>query len=528
MGVQNTRQLARSTLIVMIAFGAAKVVSLVQQFIVARTFGVGSEWDAYVVANSVPELIFTLIAGGALSFAFIPIFAGFLAQGEHQKAWKTASHVINSLFLLALLLSAVAFVLAPWLVSNAIATGFEPAAQAQTVDMMRILLAGTLIFSISGILMGILQSYNNFLLPALAPILYSVGLLIGVVFLTPSLGVYGVAIGAVIGAALHLGIQVPGLFRVKARWSPELGLTDPTLWRIFRLMLPALGGLAVFSVNWLIMNNLASQMGEGAVSALSWGWRLMQIPETLIGTAMGTVIFPTLVALSAVDNLRGKREAMAGAIRFILIVTIPASVALLVLGRPLLNVLEGGAFDASATDFVYSTLQFFTLGLIVQSVLEIAARSFYADKNTIIPFITSSIGAAINIVAAYVLSASMGVGGLALANSLGIAVEVSINLILLRRRWHGIEERSLFLTAAKALAASLVLAAVILGVGALWSTLGLADRGKVFLIAQIAVQGVLGVLGFVAAAWVLRMKELDELLRLIRRRTTAPIEAAVP
>ncbi len=164
----------------------------------------------------------------------------------------------------------------------------------------------------------------------------------------------------------------------------------------------------------------------------------------------------------------------------------------------------------------------------MQSVLEIAARSFYADKNTIIPFITSSIGAAINIVAAYVLSASMGVGGLALANSLGIAVEVSINLILLRRRWHGIEERSLFLTAAKALAASLVLAAVILGVGALWSTLGLADRGKVFLIAQIAVQGVLGVLGFLGAAWILRMKELDELLRLIRRRTTAPIEAAVP
>ncbi|MBK9751154.1 MAG: murein biosynthesis integral membrane protein MurJ [Chloroflexi bacterium] len=527
MAAQNTRQLARSTLIVMVAFGAAKVVSLAQQFIVAREFGVGSEWDAYVVANSIPELIFTLIAGGALAFAFIPIFAGFLAEGNQQKAWKTASHVINSLFLLTLIVSVVVFLIAPWLVSNVIATGFPADAQSQTVDMMRILLVGTLIFSISGILMGILQSYNNFLLPALAPIMYSVGLLIGVVVLSDSLGVYGVAIGAVIGAALHLSIQIPGLIRVRAQWSPELGLTDPTLWRILRLMLPALGGLAVFSVNWLIMNNLASNMGEGAVSALSWGWRIMQIPETLIGTAMGTVIFPTLAALSAVDNLKGKREAMAGAIRFILTATIPASIALLVLGRPLLTVLEGGAFDASATDFVYSTLQFFTLGLIVQSVLEIAARSFYADKNTVIPFITSSIGAAINIVGAYVLSASLGVGGLALANSLGIAVEVSINLILLRRRWHGIEERSLFLTAAKGVAASLVMAAIILGVGAVWSALGLGERGKAFLIAQIAVQGVLGGLGFLAAAWILRMKELEELLRLIRRRSTAPVEAAV-
>lgn len=526
MAAQSTRQIARSTLIVMVAFGAAKVVSLAQTYIVARAFGVGSEWDAYVVANSIPELIFTLIAGGALAFAFIPIFTGFLAQGDTAKAWKTASHVINALFLLALIASAIAFVIAPWLVSTVIATGFTPEAQAQTVGLMRVLLLGTLIFSVSGIWMGILQSFNNFILPALAPIMYNIGLLFGVIFLSPRFGVYGVAYGAVIGAALHLAIQIPGMFRVKARWSPEIGLTDPTLWRILRLMLPALGGLAVFSLNWLVMNNLASQLGEGAVSALSWGWRLMQIPETLIGTAMGTVIFPTLAALSAVENLPGKRAALAGAIRFILIATIPASVGLLVLGRPLLGLLEGGAFDASATEFVFSTLQFFTLGLVVQSVLEIAARAFYADKNTLIPFITSSIGAAINIVGAYLLSAAIGVGGLALANSLGITVEVLINLILLRRRWNGIEEGSLLLTAVKALAASLVMAAVIGAGGMLWSALGLADRGTIFLIAQVVVQGGVGVIAFLGAAWVLRMKELTELLRLIQRRTAAVETAA--
>lgn len=525
MAAQSTRQIARSTLIVMVAFGAAKVISLVQTYIIARTFGVSSEWDAYVVANSIPELIFTLIAGGALSFAFIPIFAGFLAQGDTAKAWKTATHVINTLFVLALIVSAVAFVIAPWLVSSVIATGFTPEAQAQTVSLMRVLLLGTLIFCISGIWMGILQSFNNFLLPALAPILYNVGLLIGVIALVPRFGVFGVAYGAVIGAGLHLLIQLPGMLRVKAKWWAELGLSDPTLWRILRLMLPALGGLAVNSLNWLVMNNLASRLSEGSVSALSWGWRLMQIPETLIGTAVGTVMFPTLAALSAVEDARGKRETLAGAIRFILIATIPASAALLVLGRPLLALLEGGAFDASATEFVYSTLQFFTLGLVVQSVLEVAARAFYADKNTLIPFITSSIGAAVTIAGAYLLSAGIGVGGLALAYSLGITIEVSINLLLLRRRWQGIEENSLFVTAFKAVAASLVMAAVIIGIGALWSALGLTGRGSLLLIAQIGVQGALGVIAFLVSAWLLRMKELDELTRLIRQRIPAKAAA---
>lgn len=550
MAAQSTRQIARSTLIVMLAFAAAKVISLAQTFIIANVFGVGREWDAYVTANSIPELIFTLIAGGALAFAFIPIFAGFLAQGDDQKAWRTASHVINTLFLVTLAVSVIAFLVAPWLVANVVAPGFPPEQQAETVGLMRILLVSTLIFSVSGIVMGILQSHNNFLLPALAPILFDVGVLFGAAFLTGQFGVYGVAIGAVIGAALHLAIQVPGLLRVKAKWWAELGLTDPTMWRVFRLMLPSLGGLAVFSLNFLVMNSIASWMGAGAVSALSWGWRLMQIPETLIGTAMGTVIFPTLAALSGASNLSGKRDAMAGAIRFILITTIPSSIGLIVLGRPLISLLERGAFDASASALVFSTLQFFTLGLVVQSVLEIAARAFYADKNTMIPFFASVVGSVINIAGAYLLSgiavvqtrfmlnlvASQypllgltpeigNVGGLALANSLGIAVEVSILLILLRQRWHSIEGRSLGITTLKATAASLIMAAVILVIGALWSAVGLSDRGLPFLIAQLAVQGVIGVIAFLITAWVLRMEELNELLRLIRRRTPAEVPA---
>ena len=218
------------------------------------------------------------------------------------------------------------------------------------------------------------------------------------------MGVHGLAWGAVIGAALHFGIQVPGLIRYKMRWRLELGLRNPLLWRVIWLMLPRIGGLGVFSLNFLVMNNIASRLGSGSVSALDWGWRLMQIPQTLIGTAMGIVIFPTLAALSEMQDLAGKRSAMAGALRFILVCSIPSAVGLLVLGRPLISLLERGAFDSSASALVYSTLSMFTLGLIVHSALEVIARSFYADKDTLTPLFAALGGAAINFGAAIALS----------------------------------------------------------------------------------------------------------------------------
>lgn len=400
----QNRRLARSTLVVMLAFGAAKAISLGQTVIIAQVFGVGQEWDAFVAANSVPELIFTLIAGGALSHAFIPVFGGFLARNDHARAWRVAAHVINSVFALTLLISAAVFVAAPWLVATLVAPGFDAAGQAQTVELMRILLASTLIFSVSGISMGILQSHNHFLLPALAPIMFDLGILFGVLFLIRPLGVNGIAVGAVLGAALHLGVQIPGLLHFRARWWPELGLRDPQLWRIVRLMLPRIAGLGVFSLNFLVMNNIASRLGTGAVSALSWGWRLMQIPQTLIGTAMGVVIFPTLAALSELGDEDGKRTAMSGALRFIMVASIPAAVGLIFVGRPLIGLLERGAFDASASALVYSTLQFFAFGMVFHSALEVVARSFYADKDTMTPLWAALGGALINLALSFALS----------------------------------------------------------------------------------------------------------------------------
>ncbi len=522
------RSLARSTAIVVFGFGVAKAISLLQTVVIADTFGVGEALDTYASANRIPEIIFTLIAGGALATAFLPVFSGLLTENR-EKAWRTASHVINSVFCLTFLISAIVYVLAPWLVGQFVVSGFSPEAQAQTVNLMRILLLSTLIFSVSGILMGILQSHNHFLMPTLAPIMYDVGILFGVLYLLPTNGVYGIAYGAVIGAALHLAVQIPGLFMFKAKWTFALGLDDPELWRIFRLMIPRIGILGVFSLNFLVMNNIASKLGTGSVAALDWGWRLMQIPQTLIGTAMGIVIFPTLAALSQLGDVAGKRAALSGATRFILIGTIPSAVGLVVVGRPLVSLLESGAFDATATGLVYSTLVCFSLGLIVHSVLEVVARGFYADKNTLTPLLAAVGGAVINFVLAYTLSGVLNSpitpfpGGLALANSLGVAFEVIVLMVILRRHWHGIDENTMARTVVKTTLASLVMALAILGINLVWDALGLNGGGKLDTAIQLAVEVGIGGAVFIATAYALKLEEFKTLLNVILRRQPAPV-----
>ena len=523
---RRTRRLARSTLLVICAFAGAKLISLVQTVVIAQVFGLGAELDAYVAANGLPELIYTLIAGGALAHAFIPVFSGLLARGDRDGAWRTATLVINCVFLVTLLLSLITFIAAPGLVAALVAPGFDATAQAQTVILMRILLLTTLIFSVSGICMGILQSHNHFLLPALAPVLYDVGILFGVLFLIPQFGVYGIAWGAVLGAALHLGIQVPGLIRFRARWWPLLDLADPQLRRILRLMLPRIAGLGVFSLNFIVMNNIASRLGPGSVSALSWGWRIMQIPQTLIGTAMGTVIFPTLAALSELGDDQGKRDAMSGALRFILIASIPSAVGLIFLGQPIVSLLERGAFDASASNLVNATLRFFALGLVVHAVLEVVARSFYADKDTLTPLWAALGGAAINLIGAFLLSGvlladvfvtpgpllqfaqrvDLGVSGLALANSLATTFEVGLLLWVLRRRWQSINEDALARTVLKTAAASLLMALAIVLLEPLLGAWFKAP-GLLASLGMVGAQVLFGGLVFFATTLALRMPE---------------------
>jgi len=513
----NATRIARSAVLVMSLLAVSKGIGLTEKYVIIQRFGISSDWDTFTVANQVPEQLFNLIAGGALAYAFIPVFGAFLTRGDRNGAWQLAANVMNTIFLFTLAVAAVVFLAAPWLVTHVVAPGFDGDKAAQTAALMRILLAGLLIFSISGLSIGMLQAQQRFLLPALAPILYDLGILFGAVFLK-RFGVYGIAYGAVLGAALHLGVQVPGLVRSGFRWRPTLDLRDASLREVVILMIPRAAGLALANVNLLVAYRFASGLATGAPAAFNWGYALMQLPETLIGTAMGIVIFPTLSLLSAAGDLQGKRSAMGGALRFIFIATIPAAVAMLLAGRPLLGLLEGGAFAAEDADRVFRVLQFFALSLIVQSAVEIVARSFYADKDMITPLLAALGAAIINVIVSLALMPILDVAGLALANGIATSTEMVVLLVLLRRRWNGIEESALAASTLKALIAGAVMATVIVILELVLHNVGTTRLGG---FVRGVVEIAIGVGVYLGTALLLRMDEVRELPRLILRRQAA-------
>jgi putative peptidoglycan lipid II flippase len=448
-GLTSTdRRVIVSTLIVAAGFGAAKLTGVLNDFIIARLFGAGRELDAYYAAFGLPDLLFTLIAGGALAAAFIPVFTSYLATSEREHAWKLASGVINLAFVVTLAAAAVAALIAPWLVRRFIAPGFEADQQLLAANLMRIILISTAIFSVSGIVMSALQAHQHFLLPALAPAMYNLGILGGALLLTrptvlhiyrsfqirvqpiETLGVYGLAVGVVAGAALHLLIQLPGLIRFGARWSPLISLNDPGLRHVLKLLGPRILGLGVVQLTAIITTNLASQLGAGSVTGLALAWRLMQMPETIIATAIGTAVFPTLSELAAQHQYAGLRATMRKALGAIIVLSIPAAAALIILRRPLASLM----FGAVNADVVAYALQFYALGLVGHSALEVAARTFYAQQDTRTPLIVASGAMLITVAACLVLIVPLGHGGLALGNAIGFTAESGVLLWLMEKR----------------------------------------------------------------------------------------------
>jgi putative peptidoglycan lipid II flippase len=348
------------------------------------------------------------------------------------------------------------------------------------------------------------------LLPALAPIIYNLGLIAGALFLAPSFGVYGLIWGAIAGAAGHLLIQVPGLIRYHLAYHPILGWNDPGLRQVARLMGPRILTLGVIQVNFLVIFNLASRLGEGSVSALDYGWDLMQMPQTIIGSAIGIVLFPTMSALAAQEDLAGLRRTVAQALRIILALSIPAMVGLIVLGRPVIQLMfERGEFGPDSTTAVYQSLQFWAVALVGHCALEVVNRLFYAQKDTTTPLLAALAGMIVNVGLAVALYRVLDAGGLALSNGVAVTVEVLILLAIAHRRLAGVEVGPLLSTLARTLLAGGVMGGVILAFTTFWPGLP-----PLFVAAG---GGLLGVLVYLLAGLLLGVEEIRLVPRLVGR-----------
>ncbi|MDP2975227.1 MAG: murein biosynthesis integral membrane protein MurJ, partial [Anaerolineales bacterium] len=389
------------------------------------------------------------VAGGALGSAFIPTFTAFLAKDERKSAWRLAAALANLVVLTLSLLAALAAIFAPQIARYALAPGLakDPRLFALTVDLLRIQLVSTVLFGLGGLLVGILNSHQVFLIPALTPAMYQFGLIFGVLALAPRMGIYGLAWGVVIGSALYLLVQIPGLMKlpnVGRRWIPSLGLDNPSVREVIFLMGPRLFGVAIVQLNFWVNTWLASQMSAGSVSAVTYGFMLMLMAQAVIAQSVATAMMPTLAAQYALGRLSDVRSSLAASLRGVLFLSLPASVGLMLLREPIIALLyQRGNFDARSTQLVAWALLWYAAGLVGHCVMEILARAFYSLHDTKTPVLVGMLAMSLNVVFSFAFSALftqigwMPHGGLALANSLATELEAVTLFLLMRRRLKG-------------------------------------------------------------------------------------------
>ncbi len=347
-GISANRQIARAAGLVMGAFVLSQLTGLAYQIFATDAFGTEGVMDAFNAANRVSETLFNLVAGGALASAFIPTFSGLLVNDQRQRAWKLASAILNLVLIILTLLAALAAFFAPGIVRTILAPGFtdDPELIALTIELTRIMLPSAVIFGISGLMMGILNSHQVFLFPALAPSMYRLGMIFGIVFLSPRYGIHGLAYGVLIGSGLHLALQIPILLRQDGRYFPTLGLDLEPVREVIRLMGPRLLGVAVVQINFWVNVAIASTHPEGSVTGVTYGLALMLMPQAVIAQSIAIASLPTFSEQFAKNKLVEMRSTLASTLRGILLLSIPATVGLVMLRTPIVTMLyQRGTFD---------------------------------------------------------------------------------------------------------------------------------------------------------------------------------------
>ena len=519
----NRRQVFNAAALVGVLFAFNSVWAYVRVQLIARYFGVSAEADAYAIVSPIPELLFTIIAGGALGAAFIPVFASYFADEDApdlEGAWSTFSAIINMVLVASIILSSVAAVFAPQLLAFFAEPGSETFELA--VPLLRIMLWTPIIFGVGGVISATLNARQHFLTPALGANLYSLGI-IGGLLLFPS-DLMGIGYGVVAGALLYWLVQMPALIRLGGQYRPKSPVNTAAVRRILWLMGPRVLGLSFSQFNPIIVNLIAQSMLGGSIAALNFGFRIMLMPQTIIGRALGVASFPTFAALAKQSKYAEMRRIFSDTIRLIVFIGVPITCGMILLAEPLIALaLQYGAFDSTAALWTARALQFYAVALVALAIIEIVSRSFYALEDTMTPVIAG----AIQLMAMLLLGLWFGrnlfpsqgwvaLGGIALGFSLSNWIEVALLLGLLRRKMKGIDGQRILLGAGKMLVAGGLMSAAIQFL--LLPLLNALDNTVVGLLIRLVVAGAFGVAVYAIACYALYVSEMRQAVAWVTAR----------
>jgi putative peptidoglycan lipid II flippase len=513
------RRLAWSTAIFSLATGVSRVLGLVREVVAAYYFGARGRINAFTVAFQVPNLVRALLADAAISSAFVPVFSELLEKGERKRAWRVAS----SLFWLILLglggLTALCIVLAPWLIAP---FGNPGGDKELAVGLTRVLFPVVVLLGLSGVVVGILNSYEEFAVPALTPVFWNVAIILGLVLGVPradeidaKLYVYAVAI--VVATLIQFLLPLPWLRGRDGRLQLVIDVHDPAVKRVFVLMLPVTLGLGLINFNAVVDSVFASRLidPELAPTAIDRAFRIYMLPQGMFSVAVATVLFPSLARLAARGDLDGFRRTVSLGLRQIAFLLVPASVFSAVLAEPIVRLIyERGEFGPDQTPVVAGALAAFSLGLTFNGAMLMLNRGFFSLQSAWIPTAVALANLGLNALldAAFY---SFGTWGIPLATSFANIAGTAMLLVMLRRRLQRVDFTRIALATLRIVAAAAVLGAVAFGI---WKGIDEA-LGRAFWAQLISLGTALaaGSLAYLVSCRLLGVRELEALLSLRRR-----------
>ena len=497
--------------LISMSYLASRLLGLFRDRLLASHFGVGAQLDAYTAAFRLPELLFTLLVSGAFAVAFIPVLSEHLVKDDREEAWNLTSSLLTLLVVGTVAVAVVLFLLADP-ITYLVAPGFhDPTRHHFTVEMTRIMLATPVLFAISSVLGSVQQAFHRFVVFALASLFYNVGIIFGIIVLSPHLGIYGVAWGVVAGAGLQALLQILGMAGLGYRYTVRFKTKAQNVRRVLALMVPRSIDQGIDQINYLVETIIGSSLAKGSLASYYFANNLKNVPMALIASAVTTATFPRLAAKAAEGE---KRELFADFVqifRLILFLTLPTAVAAIFLRGFIVRLLFG--FGSSTTA---ATLGWFAGAIIFQSLFMLVARVYYAMQDTKTPLLTSMAAIVINTVAAFGLSRTFGVIGLAQAASLSAAFETLLLLVILRRRHGRMTEERVMSALGPMLVSTAVMAAAIYAAVHWWLPLYANERGLVVVGPRFLLLLVVGTVAYMLPSLLLKVREAHDIWGRLR------------
>ena len=489
-----------------------------RNIIIPALFGKGIESDAYFAAFTIPDYVYTLLVGGALSSAFIPVFSSYLAKDEDEKGYRMASTIITLVTLLAAVLCIIGLIFTPQLVR--ILVKFEEDAFELTVKLTRIMFGQCFFMCLTGLSQGILQSYKRFTPPAMGGICYNICIIFGGVLISRVLGhgIAGFSLAVVIGALVNLTIQIPFVLKQGFKFKPVIDLHHPGVKKFIRLLIPVIIGQSVMEINLIVNQRFASGLEGGTVTLMKQAQTVIQLPIRIFAMQIALSVFPTLTGYFANEKKKEFIDTFSGCLRTVLFIIIPIVAGMIALRVPLIRVMyKTGKFGEEDVQALAYLLMIYTIGITAYSVREVMIRGFYATKNTDTPVAINIFIMLLNTLLSFLLVKPLGVTGLALAYVLAGFTSMTLLTFFFRRSVGSIQGRKILVSLLK----------IVLSAGAMFAALYfltpvvekyMGDGRKVTQLIELVILFGVGVIVYFVMAFLLRTPELTDFITFVKRK----------